>query len=61
MRLSATPVQPKAHLYGDRVLGCLSGQAIIDVFTDTKSAQGPISENCSDEGYYLGIKLGQFY
>lgn len=38
----------------------MSGQALIDVFIDCNSAQGEVTENCSNEGYYEDIKLGRF-
>lgn len=61
-KFSTRPEQPKAHLCWDCVVGLLpmSGQALIDVFIDCNSAQGEVTENCSNEGYYQHIKFGQF-
>lgn len=38
----------------------MSGQALIDVFIDCNSAQGEVTENYSNEGYYEEIKFGHF-
>lgn len=38
----------------------MSGQALINVFIDCNSAQGEVTENCSNEGYYEDTKFGPF-